>query len=83
MSIQIKNYLNATADLLQEALTEARTVDPAGAAGLAGVLRAGGLLCLRSTLAPSTGLAQILVEVTEPSGASHVLMSMEITKKPH
>lgn len=83
MSVEIQSYLSAASDLLRVALAEARQVDPVGVDGLALAIRAGAMLTLRSTFAPSTGLAHIVVEVIEPNGQSHVLMSTELTKKPH
>jgi hypothetical protein len=75
----IKTYLNACAGLLEQAIEQARADDPEGVQGLANVLRCGGLVTLRSTFAPSTGLAQVCVEVIEPSGQAHSLMTAELT----
>ena len=79
--MNIQNFLNASAGLIEEAMMDARKTDPEGLAGLSNVLRAGGLLTLRSTFAPSTGLAMIAVEISEPSGVVHTLMNAEIERK--
>ena len=75
----IEKYLAACSDLLSQAVTEARKEDAEAVQGLARVLQAGGLVSLRSTFAPSTGLAQVCVEVIEPSGQAHSLMSAELS----
>lgn len=75
------DYLAACADLLNQAISEARQEDPEGARGLASMLQAGGLISLRSIFAPSTGLVQICIDITEPSGTTHQLMSAEIQRQ--
>ena len=75
----IEKYLAACSDLLSQAVTEARKEDAEAVQGLARVLQAGGLVSLRSTFAPSTGLAQVCVEVIEPSDQAHSLMSAELS----
>ena len=75
----IEKYLAACSDLLSQAVTEARKEDAEAVQGLARVLQAGGLVSLRSTFAPSTGLAQVCVEVIEPSGQAHGLMTAELS----
>ena len=52
----------------------------AGSEGLNNVLRAGGLLTLRATFGPATGLAQLAVEVVEPTGQTHQLMQADIER---
>lgn len=74
----IKTFLTASADLLQQALEEARKEDPAGVEGLAAMLRAGGMVTLRATFAPSTHIAQIAVDVIEPNGRTHQLMNTDL-----
>ena len=76
-----QKFLSASADLLQEAIAAARAEDPHGVQGLAEILRAGGLVTLIATLAPSTGLAQINVEISEPNGATHQLSRCELTRE--
>ncbi len=76
--IAIEKYLAACSDLLSQAVTEARKEDADAVHGLARVLQAGGLVSLRSTFAPSTGLAQVCVEVIEHSGQAHSLMTAEL-----
>lgn len=80
MSTQIHHYLTAASDLLKAAVEDARKDDPDGVAGLAAALRAGGLITLRSTFAPSTGLAQLDIAIVEPSGVSHQLMACELQR---
>lgn len=80
MTTEIRNYLNAASDLLKSAIDDARQDDPEGVAGLAEALRAGGLVTLRSTFAPSTGLAQLDIAVIEPNGTAHQLMACELQR---
>lgn len=82
MTTAIRNYLNAASDLLKSAIDEARKDDPVGVDGLAAALRAGGLITLRSTFAPSTGLAQLDIAVIEPNGTAHQLMACELQRSP-
>ena len=82
MSTQIHDYLNAASNLLKSAIDEARRDDPEGVAGLATAMRAGAMLTLRSTFAPSTGLAQIDIQVIEPCGLVHQLMACELHREP-
>lgn len=73
-------FLQAAADLLEVAISQAMERDPRAAAGLDRLLRNGGLLSLRATLAPSTGLAQLAVEVISPSGVTHQLMATSLER---
>ena len=74
----IANYLASCAELLGHAVTQARQEDAEGVQGLARVLQAGELLTLRSTFAPTTGIAQVCIEVIEPSGQAHTLMTADL-----
>jgi hypothetical protein len=76
------NYLNACAAIIQQAINQARSEDEDGARGLVQILRAGGLMRLSTSMAPSTGLAQITIEVVEPSGQSHSLVACDIERAP-
>ena len=78
----IEKYLAACSDLLSQAVTEARKEDAEAVQGLARVLQAGGLLTLRSTFAPTTGIAQVCIEVIEPSGQAHTLMTADLEPQP-
>jgi hypothetical protein len=81
MTQKTQKFLSAAADLLQEAISAAKNDDPEGVAGLAACLRAGGLVGLHATFAQSTGLAQIHIEIVEPSGQSHQLMKCELQRQ--
>ena len=78
----IEKYLAACSDLLSQAVNEARKEDAEAVQGLARVLQAGGLLTLRSTFAPTTGIAQVCIEVIEPSGQAHTLMTADLEPQP-
>ena len=76
----IKVFLAASADLLQAAIHQAAAEDPEGYAHLQACIRAGGLLTVRADMSPTTGIAQIGIDVTEPSGATHRLMGATLEK---
>jgi hypothetical protein len=80
--VRTHNYLAASADLLAEAFQVARAEDPEGAAGLSRMLRAGGLITLRTTFGHAAGLVQISIDIVEPNGEAHTLMSTELTRVP-
>lgn len=77
----IRTYFQAAADLVQQALTEAAAQDPDGAAILRGVIKAGGMLTLHSTIAHAAGLACLVVELTEPNGKAHRLMACDLQRE--
>lgn len=73
-------FLRSAADLISSALEDARETDPDGLAGLQACLAAGGMITLRATFAPSSGLASMSVLVSEPSGTEHVLSACELER---
>lgn len=77
----IRLHFQAAADVVQAALADAVASDPAGAAILAKVVRAGGILTLRTAVAPSAGLASLAIEVVEPGGQAHQLLSCELKRE--
>lgn len=74
----IPEFMNAAANLLQAAIEQARAEDQAAADELASLLRCGGMVSIRASFAPMTGLAQLAVEIVEPSGNAHTLMAAEL-----
>jgi hypothetical protein len=74
------NFLNAAAQLIADAVQDARRTDPKGLAGLNDCLAAGGLITVRGMFAPSTGLASLAVIVTEPNGIEHVMSTCELQR---
>lgn len=74
----IPEFMNAAANLLQTAIEQARAEDQAAVDGLASMLRAGGLVAIRASFAPMTGMAQLAVEIVETSGNTHTLMTTEL-----
>lgn len=76
----IKAFLAASADLLQAAIHQAAADDPEGYAHLQACIRAGGLLTIRADMSPVTGLAQLGIDVTEPSGETHRLMAATLDR---
>lgn len=77
-----RRFLDAAAALLQAATDQARQEDPQAFDSLAALLKAGGLVELRSTFAPATGLAWMAVEVVAPSGERHTLAAAELHRLP-
>ena len=80
MTQHAANFLNAAQALATEALEAARKTDPADFAGLANLMRSGGLLKLVATFAPLTEQAIAQVVITEPNGNEHVLSQIELFK---
>lgn len=78
--IAVAAFLEASANLLESAVGQARQQDVAGVAGLMRAMQAGAMLTLRGTFALSTGLAEVAVEVIEPNGESHQLMRCELNR---
>jgi hypothetical protein len=75
-----KAFMESAARLIEAAVAEAGRTDREGVEYLAACLRAGGMLTLRATIAPSTGIAQLAVEVLEPNGRQHQLMATELKR---
>lgn len=76
----IKGFLAAAADLLQTSIHGAAEEDPDGYTHLQACVRAGGLVTIRADMSPITGIAQVSIDVTEPSGQSHRLMSVSLER---
>jgi len=75
---QVNRFMAAAGDVLSVALRHAEAEAPGALAGLQHLAAAGGLLSVKATVGPSTGLAQLLVELTTPAGESHTLMACEL-----
>lgn len=73
-------FMDAAARLIEQAVAEAGRTDREGLEGLAACLKAGGMITLRATIAPTTGLGQMAVEIVEPCGRRHQLMSAELKR---
>lgn len=78
---QIKEFLTAAANLLQSSMDTARTENPADYAGLVACVKAGGMVGIRATMSPTTGLAELGIEVMEPNGNTHRVMSATLHRK--
>ncbi|MBL8340034.1 MAG: hypothetical protein JNL30_01100 [Rubrivivax sp.] len=76
----VRAFMAASADLLQGACTQVMAEDADAGAGLASMLRAGGMVRLAATLSPSSGQAWLTVQVVEPNGEAHELMSRELQR---
>lgn len=76
----VGRYLAASADLVQNALSQVQESDAEATAGLARLLGAGGMVSLRATFAPRVGVALASVFVVEPSGDEHQLMHIELRR---
>lgn len=74
----IDRFMAAASDVLREALLAAESDAPGAVAALQRLAAGGGLLSVKATVGPSTGLAQLAVEVTTPAGESHTLLSCEL-----
>lgn len=77
----IRAHFHAAAELVEAALAEAGAADPAGLDQLRQVVRAGGMLSLRSTIAPACGQARLVIEVMEPGGTTHQLMACNLKRE--
>ncbi len=77
---RIPEFMNAAASVLQAAIEQAGAEDQTAADGLVSMLRRGGLVTIRASFAPLTGLAQLAVDIVEPSGNAHTLMSVELRR---
>ena len=75
---EIQAYLSAAAALMNRAIATTRADEPEAAAGLANVLRSGGLMRVTSTFAHITRQAHVLVEVVSPAGDCYELMSADV-----
>jgi hypothetical protein len=77
----IQTFLNSAQAVVNDAVEAARLEAPNDFAGLAGVMRAGGLLKLVATFAHLTNQALVQVVITEPNGNEHVLSQKELFKE--
>jgi len=80
MTTEIRNYLNAAQALINAAVTDAKQADPADFAGMAEMLRAGGLLRLHTTFAPLTQQCLLQIEIVAPNGQAHTLMQCNLER---
>lgn len=74
----IRHFLNAAQDLITDTVSEARQDMPNEFAHLEHIIRAGGLLRVTSTFAPTTKLAFLQIVVVEPNGTEHLLSQCEL-----
>lgn len=77
----IKEYLKASQNLVNSAVDAARSAATEDFDGLAGVIRAGGLLKLVTTFAPLTRQALLQIVLCEPSGVEHILSQCELHRE--
>lgn len=75
-------YLNAAVTLLDHLMAAERKADPEAFAVIDRALAAGSMLALHTRLAPTTGLCMLDIEVVEPIGTAHPLLSIEM-QRPH
>lgn len=73
-------FMDSAARLIEAAVADAGCSDREGVENLAACLRVGGMISLRATIAPSTGIAQLAVEVIEPCGRTHQLLATELRR---
>lgn len=73
-------FMQAGADLLNDAVRQARGDDPAGVRALQDVLHAGGMARLSVTLSLA-GVGWINCEVIEPDGTAHSLATLELRRR--
>lgn len=78
---KIQAFLAAGASVLEDAIAEARAIDPEGVKGLGKLLASGGIVRLQCSLAPSTGLAEVAVDIAAPNGETHRLMAAELHRQ--
>lgn len=77
----IKAFMSAAADLMQSAVTQAKTDSPEEYAALVACVKAGGMVSLNATMSPTTGIAQLGIDVIEPNGTTHRLMSARLERE--
>lgn len=76
----VRTFLASAADVVNTAVISAKSEDAEGYEGLLCALRAGAMLSLSATFSPTTHLAQLAIEVTEPNGEKHSLMHVELNR---
>lgn len=76
----ISAFMSSAADLLQSTFDQALDANGEDKRYLARAIQAGALISLRATFGPTTGLAQLAVELIEPNGNTHNIMSAELGK---
>lgn len=77
----IKAFMSAAADLMQSAVTQAKTDSPGEYAVLVACVKAGGMVSINATMSPTTGIAQLGIDVIEPNGTAHRLMSASLERE--
>lgn len=77
----IGTFLNIATALLDQILAEERKADPEEADAIARALGGGCMVNLRTSLAPSTGVCMLDVELAYPSGETHPLLSIEMQRQ--
>jgi hypothetical protein len=73
-------FMDSAARLIEAAVADAIRSDQEGVEYLAECLRVGGMISLRATIAPSTGIAQLAVEEIEPCGRTHQFLATELKR---
>lgn len=79
---RIRNFLCSAADLLQAAIQDAAADHPEEYSAVVASIRAGAMVSIHAEIAPTTGLAQLGVDVIEPCGTRHRLMSSALERMP-
>ncbi len=77
---QIHDFIAAAGALVEAAIQPIKRTQPDDYEGLRMCLKVGGMVSLRATFAPSTGLAQLAVDIIEPSGQTHCLMTTSLER---
>lgn len=77
----IKQFLHAAANLLQSSIESARAESPDEYAVLVACVKAGGMVSFNATMSPTTGIAQLGIDVIEPNGTAHRLMSASLERE--
>ena len=78
--IMIRRHMQAAAALLQQSLADVKEEDPAGLDDLLQAIKAGSLLTLHSTFAHAAGMARLVIEVIEPNGTTHQMLSCDLNR---
>jgi hypothetical protein len=77
----IKAFMSAAADLMQSAVNTAKADSPDEYAALVACVKAGGMVSIKATMSPTTGIAQLGIDVIEPNGTTHRLMSANLERE--
>lgn len=81
MTAELKNYLTATADLMNFVLDLVEQEDPAALLCVTSIMESGGMMAVRGAFTSGTGLGMVNIDVIAPDGKSFTLKTFETESK--